>query len=57
MNVMNISSNHWKWNFSEQLPGYITTKHKLGGGTGECGGRFSQNATTQKSINNTTHTI
>ena len=34
VNVMNISSNHWKWNFSEQLPRYITTNHEFGGGGG-----------------------
>ena len=32
VNVMNISSNHWKWDFFEHLPGYITTNHELGGG-------------------------
>ena len=45
---MNISSNHWKWDFFEHLPGYITPNHELGGGAGECGGIFSQNTTSQK---------
>ena len=30
VNVMKITSNHWKWNFSEQFHGYITTNHELG---------------------------
>ena len=34
VNVMKITSNHWKWNFSEQFHGYITTNHELGGGGG-----------------------